>query len=891
MAGTKQEVSKAKDKSAKDNFRLPSTVIPSHYRLALEPDIKNKVFTGSAIIDIEILEPVQKIILNALEIKIVEAHVIDAAGTKLVGTTTYDTDKEFAIISFAGTLGTGKAQLFTRFTGILNDKLKGFYSSPWADEAGQVHDMVTTQFESTYARHAFPCFDEPGFKATYDVELIVPKHLVAISNGRILSENSEPSSADKKIVRFRKTMIMSTYLLAFIVGELEPTEAIFVNGNELRAWTVPGKRHLTDFSLRVGAFAINYFEKYFRVKYPDADKCDLIAIPNFASGAMENKDCITFRETALLVDEATATQSELERVAEVVMHELAHMWFGDLVTMRWWNGIWLNEAFATFMAAKCMDAFRKEWRIWDQFGIDRAAAARVDSLNSTHPIECPVNRPEEAQELFDVISYEKGCAVLYQIEQFIGEEIFRNGITAYLNAHSFANTETYDLWDSLEAACKESGVNIPVREIMDKWVFTAGHPLLAVSETDGNGFIEITQQQFKFLPSSSPQLYPVPVTMKVKKAGGEIETEKFVLADKSHKVFLGENFQWVVLNAGGSGFYRVRYSPKLAAKLTDKVQENLSVIERFNLVSDSWASVRAGFMPVSDYLELIKQFTQEEDVNVWSIIISSVQAIYYLLSGEARDAFRQFIRELLGPISAKLGWKAQDGEATQIRQLRSTLFTTLGTIGGEISIQSKAGELFADWKKDKTAVENNLAASLVAVLAYNGDSTRYEEFLQMSKDAKTPQEVIRFLYSLAAFRDLSLLKKTIASCLSDQVKTQDAPYLFASLAMNEIGTEEAWRFLKQNWDKMHEAYPDNGMTRMCSAMIPSLDKHGLESEAKEFFATHKIKGGDMAVAQALEQLHVNVLMREREVGGSNRLSTYVLTHYAPAKVKLSSKTF
>lgn len=412
-----------------------------------------------------------------------------------------------------------------------------------------------------------------------------------------------------------------------------------------------------------------------------------------------------------------------------------------------------------------------------------------------------------------------------------------------------------------------------------------GHPLLGVRETNQDGFIEIEQQQFKFLPTSSTQLYPVPVTMKVKKADGKVETEKFVLADKSHKVFLGEGFQWVALNAGGSGFYRVRYSPKLAVKLTGKVHENLSVIERFNLVSDSWASVRAGFMPVSDYLDMIKQFSQEDDVNVWSIIISSVQAIYYLLSGEARESFRQFIKELLGPISTKLGWTPKEGEATQLRQLRSTLFTTLGTIGAETSIQTKANELFAQWKKDKTAVENNLAASLVSILAYNGDSKRYEEFSQMSKDAKTPQELIRFLYALAAFRDLNLLKKTMTSCLSDQVKTQDAPYLFASLAMNEISTDEAWRFLQKNWDKMHEDYPDNGMTRMCSAMIPSLDKHGLEDEAKKFFATHKIKGGDMAVAQALEQLHVNVLMREREVGGSNRLSAYVLSHYAPAKVK------
>lgn len=683
---------------------------------------------------------------------------------------------------------------------------------------------------------------------------------------------------------------------------------------------MPGKTHLTDFALKVAAFTINYFEEYFRVKYPDADKCDLIALPDFASGAMENKDCITFRETALLVDESIASHAELERVAEVVMHELAHMWFGDLVTMRWWNGLWLNEAFATFMEVKCLDAFRKDWRVWDTFGISRAAAARTDSLKSTHPIESPVNSPEEAQELFDVISYQKGCSVLYQIEQFIGEETFRNGITHYLNKYAFGNTETYDLWDSLEQACREAGSDIPVRKIMDDWVFTAGHPLLSVSLASssrathgvapthdpdltgsgsskttpastslpgsaggspastgsGSSSIKITQQQFKFLPeTATKQPYLVPVIMSVKTAGGKLETQKFVLSEAEKTISIGPDFEWVVLNAGGSGFYRVRYEPVLAQKLIAHVQKNLSVLERFNLVNDTWASVRAGFTSASDYLELIKMFSQEDDINVWSIISSSVHALYLLLLDKERGAFQKFIKALFGPQSKKLGWEPAVGESVQTKQLRGLLLGVLGTIGGDADIAEKAVTYFNKWKTNKTSIDANILSALVNILAYHGGKDRYEEFRKISHEAKTPQELIRFLYALAAFKDLSLLKQTLASCLSEQVKTQDAPHLLAAVAQNEIGTEAAWQFLKENWQRMLAAYPENGVTRMCGAILPALDKPGFEAEAQEFFAKHKVPAGDMAVAQGLELLHVNVLMRTRE---TKPLSAYVLAN-------------
>jgi len=878
-------MSSAKDTASAasaNDFRLRRDVTPVSYRIHLEPDLVKKTFQGEVSIDVKVHEPVSRVTLNAQELQIAEAYATSGTGTKLCATVTLDSEREFADLTFDGLLGTGTWQLFLRFSGIHNDKLKGFYSSTWKDDQGKSHALVSSQFESTDARRAFPCFDEPEFKATFDVSLSIPKDLVAISNGRMISDSITPGST-RKLVRFCRTMPMSTYLVAFIVGEFEQSETVFVNGIELRAWAVPGKRHLTSFALRAGAFAINYFEKYFRVKYPDADKCDLIAIPDFASGAMENKDCITFRETALLLDEPTATHAEKQRVAEVVMHELAHMWFGDLVTMRWWNGLWLNEAFATFMATKCLDAFRKDWRVWDGFGISRAAAARVDALNSTHPIECPVHKPEEAQELFDVISYQKGCSVLYQIEQFIGEEIFRNGITHYLNAHAFKSTETHDLWDSLELACKEAGSKIPVREIMDKWVFVAGHPLLSVEQDADEGFINVKQQQFKFLPKKEEkQLYPVPVRMKVKDATNETEQQNFLLQEEAMRIFVGERVQWVVLNAGGSGFYRVKYDNKLAQKLTTEVQKNLSVIERFNLVNDSWASVRSGLLSVTDYLEMIKLFTSEDDINVWSIITGSIHALHSLVQNEARTGFQAMIRDICTPMAIRLGWDPAANEAVQTRQLRGSLQGVLGTIGSDLQVLKAAEKHYGSWLHDKSSIDSNLLPAIVSILAYNGDKVRYEEFKNMSSQAKTPQEQLRFLYALAAFRHLDLLKRTFNSCLDGQVKTQDAPYLFATAAGNEIATEAAWAFTKENFEKMVLAYPENGVVRMWSSIIPALDTPDLEKDANNFFSKHKVKSGEMAVAQALEQLRINVSLRERE---SAPLAKYALSNSPRTAVK------
>ncbi len=861
------------------DYRLPHTVIPSRYDLTLRPDLNDFTFTGEETIDVDVREAVSEIKLNSKKLEIQSAYVVRHDGTRLNGTVEFDETNEIATIKFNGTLGKGAWKLYAQFTGVLSEKLKGFYRSFWTDEKGGKHAIACTQFEATDARAAFPCFDEPEFKATFKVALEVDENLAAISNGRVIKEEvlddgiryvsvraTDAKPVNKKRVEFAETMKMSTYLVAFIVGEFRSSRPVNVNGKEVRIWCVPGKESLMEFALKAASFGLDWYEKYFDIPYPGGDKIDHIAIPDFASGAMENLGCITYRETALLVDEKTAPHSALKRVAEVVLHELAHMWFGDLVTMGWWNGLWLNESFATFMENLCLHHWKPDWHVWEEFSLGRAAAARLDALKSTHPIECPIHHPDEIDELFDLISYEKGCSVLYQIHQFIGKEAFQKGIRAYLKKHAYGNTETHDLWDAMETACREMGSKVPVRTIMDAWVFTSGHPVVEVKEGHAEGFVVLSQKPFKFLAQEAAEAgttWPIPVTMRVAKKDGGSEEKKFVLVGREESVFVGEDYDHVVVNAGGSGFYRVVYSHGLNERLVGDVARCLSVVERFNLVNDSWATVRARITPVTEYLEVVKLFGGEVDPNVWSIVCGSLNTLHKLVSGSHRDALQQVVRDLIGPAVTKLGWDAKKDDSVQTRELRGTLIGTLGTIGNDSATQAKAVTYFDNWKKDKSTVDANVVPALVGILAHNGDEKRYDEFVQLSKDATTPQDTLRFINALARFRDAKLLEKTIAKCLSDEVRTQDAPYLFANLLSNEDAGPHAWKFLKEKFDDMVLAYPENGVVRMCGA-AEHLDSDELADEVRTFFASRKVKSGEMAVAQMLEQLAINQKLRQEQ---------------------------
>lgn len=855
--------------------RLPQSVVPSRYAIRIEPDLGSGSFTGSETIEVIVHEPVSEILLNAADLRILEVGVTNGRGAILKGTATLEAGAERARLAFPERLDPGPRTLTLTFAGVLNDKLRGFYRStvklsppPLPAEGGgppQESLLAVTQFEATDARRAFPCWDEPAFKAVFQVTLVIADDLTAVSNTRVLGEERIPGSG-KKTVRFAPTIRMSTYLVAWIVGRLEATEAARVDGTAIRIWGVPGKAHLAGFAREMAAFSLRFFRDYYGMPYP-GDKLDLVAIPDFAFGAMENLGAITFRETALLVDERTATHAELARVADVVAHEIAHMWFGDLVTMAWWNGLWLNEAFATFMEMLAVDAWKPAWKRWVTFGVSRAAALTVDGLRSSRPIEFPVVAPRDADAMFDVLTYEKGGAVLRMVEQYLGDAVFREGVRRYLARHQYGNAETTDLWRALGEASRES---IPA--IMDGWIFRPGYPLVSVRAEDSGRTICFAQQRFTYLGdgADAQETWQVPLTFRVR-VHGEVQHRRLLLSSREERVRLPAPPDWIVGNEGGHGFYRVRYAPDLLHRLAEAPFDILAPVERFNLINDAWAATLAGLFGIGEYLDLTARFRDEGDRNVWAALLASFAYLDRIIEPGDRSRLEAVVRDRLGGAAARLGFAPGPGESELTRQLRGELLRAAGTLGNDPTVQATARDAYARSRRDPSSADPDVLAASIGILAHAGGEAEYAEFLGKFKAAETPQEEQRYLYSLAGFREAALLRRALRLAVSGEVRTQDAPYLVRSLLMNVHGRELAWQFVKEQWDTMERQYPPGGLRRMCEG-ITALATRALEEDVRHFFASRNVTLGGKALEQYLEQLRIAVAFRERE---AESLATYL----------------
>ena len=843
-----------------ESFRLPRTIEPEIYHIEIEPDVASATFSGTVRIDANILETVGQIVLNAAELAISDVEVLTADGVTVMCSVSFDDELEQVTFQPADLLPPGPSTISCRFSGTLNDKLRGFYRSTYTGPDGETQTMATTQFESVDARRSFPCFDEPDRKAVFEITLIVEPDVDAISNSPVVAIDQVDH---KQRIRFAPTMKMSTYLVAFVVGKLEMTEVVDVDGVPLRVVCTPGKLPLAEFALEVGAFALRFFTEYFNIPYP-GDKVDLVAIPDFAAGAMENLGCITFRDTALLVNKNEAARAELERVADVIAHELAHMWFGDLVTMGWWEGIWLNEAFATFMETLCVDAFRPSWDRWIGYAPSREAALAVDALHLTRPIEYPVGPPKEAEGMFDVLTYEKGCGVLRMLEQHIGPDVFRDGVRTYLKAHAYANTVTSDLWDALEDA---SGA--PVRDVMDTFILQGGHPLVSL-----HGFM-LSQQPFVLGPvpagatSSIGKEWRVPLAVRALPAGGGPGAPvRHLVLDAEPEPIAEAEQGLAVVNAGGWGMFRVGYEAAHRTALAGHLSE-LTPLERANLLADSWATTLAGLSTLHEFLELAARLDEEPDPAAWSPVASALVLTNRITPAGDEEALHRAVTALFGATHRRLGFDATPGESDRTPTLRALAITLMGTVGADPEVRAEAVRRFdaspiggGSGNPIPPDIESATLA-VVSQLLRNGD---YDALLERYRSASTPQEEMRSLGALAGFPDVDLCLRTFDLAMTE-VRSQNGFAVIGALLANPVGNQAVWTRVTEQWNSVLDRFPKNAPPRIIES-IPALCSDARFAEgAIAFLDDHPLSSGPRRVAQSIERLGVNVAYGSRERAG------------------------
>ena len=833
-------------------FRLPRSVVPAHYDLVLEPDLGTFTFDGQVSIRIEITESLDQIVLNAAEIEIKTMTLHGDDGETAVTGVTYDDVYARATLTLEHAVDPGSYTLGITYSGIINDQLRGFYRSIYRDEDGSEHVIATSQCQATDARRVLPCWDEPDLKATFKTAIVVAEGLEAYANGAEVSR----TTLDDGRVRFdfTETMKMSTYLLAFIVGPFEATSPVSSRGTAIRVIVPRGNLHLTDLALENAVFCFEYLSDYYGIPYPE-QKLDHIAIPDFAAGAMENVGLITYRDAYIVLDEAKASQSELQACLDVIGHEIAHQWFGNLVTMRWWEGAWLNEAFASFMELKATDARKPDWKRWLAFAnLEVPWAMGTDQLATTRPIEFEVNSPAEVEEMFDSITYGKGSAVLRMIEQFIGEEEFRTGVGNYLRKHEYANTVTSDLWEGLDGAS-----DWPVGEIMDTWVNQKGFPQIDV-RVISNG-IHLSQRRFLAIPDETDAtIWDVPIQLRGSAGGETFDTRVLLDADET-VVRIDGPFDFVVANAGGHGFYRTRYSEELFSDLLDHL-DSLGDIERYSLVSDTWAMVRSAQVPASAFLDLVGKFVDETEHAIWSVIMGGLRALeHHALDEETRPAFESFVRDLVAPALGRLAWEGSGDESDLTRKLRGDLIAGLGILGNDPATVEKARQIAGD-VLEGSQFDPEVCTAALSVYSHHGGADEYEALWAAYHQTNAPTEKVRYLRSVAGVEVEELALTTMEKIVNGEIRTQDGFWVFARLLSGDAGPA-VWQNARTRWDDVLAVMP--GMTkRRVVEGLPALSQPELAADVKSFFAEHPIPEAARFLTQNLELLDTNVLLRERE---------------------------
>ena len=833
------------------NFRLSKAIRPIRYELRFDLDLDRWTSAGHARISLTIDAPVREITIHAVDLDIKTAATLGGPAMREV---TYERESQTATLRFENEIGKGDRVLEITWNGEIREALRGLYRSTRPGER-----YAATQFEAADARRAYPCFDEPEFKARFALELIHPAGLAAIANMPI--EKTEAIADGRVRTRFVETPKISPYLLAFTVGPYESTEeARTPSGVPTRVWLPPGLAEQGIYARDAHVRSLSYLEKYTDIPYPYI-KVDAIGIPDFEAGAMENPGAITYRTRLLAADKSNASIGTFKGIFSTAAHELTHMWWGDLVTMKWWTDLWLNESFASFVGEKATAALNPEWGFWRDFVAQNAGAFNLDALASTHPISVEAKSAEEASERFDAITYTKGAAVLRMIEGYLGEDVFREGVRSYLRRYAEANASADDFWRELDAASGQD-----VTKIANAWIKEPGHPLVESEARESDGGLEITLTQSRYFSDADAkptgQLWPVPLVIRYGARDGT--KEKRMLLTTQRATLRLEGARWFYPNAGGRGFYRFKLTGISAGRLDEGIAR-LSAEERLNLIDNLWALTRHGKATLGQFIRRLETLRGEEDRAVIQAISEALNWIANYAVREATDsAFQRFVEDLYRPMFGPLGFETRTDDDPDTREKRSRVIVMLGMYGGAADVREEAGRRVRAHLDGKMRLDPDVAGALINVAAADGDEVLYERYIVRMKRAAAddPQEETRFRQALVSFQRPELVRRTTEAIFSDLIRPMERGLLVIPLLQQRRARPVAWPIIRDRWDEQVATAEPLLKQRFVNA-VSQLAQPGLAEEAARFLEAKRAPEVNEVVTQSVERLRVNTAAARR----------------------------
>ncbi|XP_058472021.1 glutamyl aminopeptidase [Solea solea] len=856
------------------NFRLPSYVKPIHYDLNLEPDFGDDTYTGTVDIHVEVSKPTRHLWLH-----IRETFVSAVPRLKLLNSQGGQKElqvkhcfeykpQEYVVVEAAEMLPvTAPGEVYVLsldFQGWLNGSVVGFYRVIYTEE-GRTKKIAATDHEPTDARKSFPCFDEPNKKATYNISIIHDSDYNALSN-MPLQGSPQQLLSNKLKTSFEKSVPMSTYLVCFAVHQFGFVERTSARGIPLRIYAQPTQLKTAEYAANTTKIIFDYFEEYFKMDY-SISKLDKIAIPDFGTGAMENWGLITYRETNLLYDEKQSSSYNKQRVASVIAHELVHQWFGNIVTMDWWDDLWLNEGFASFFEYIGVEEAEPSWGMRDIMIISDVLPVMVDdALLSSHPIIVDVSTPAEITSVFDAISYSKGASILRMLEDWMGKDMFRDGCRKYLKDYYFMNAKTANFWASL---ANVSG--LPVAEVMDTWTKQMGYPVLdvSVSETDA----KLTQSRFLLDPKANASMPPSPLeykwTIPVKWQSVTSNKAMLTMFDKSSNEHVISNYTPTVdgllkVNNDHIGFYRVNHDVHMWNTISEQLKRNHKVFDaadRTSYIDDVFALSRADIIDYGNAFNLTMYLTNETDYIVWDRVASSIAYVRDMLSGDLYKMFQKLFLGHVNAIATQYGW---DDTGTQTeRLLRETVLSIACQMGDEKAL-AEASRIFDSWIDGSLSdVAVNLRLLVYRYGMKNSNSeAKWKIMFQKYIDSTLAQEKDKLLYGLASVGDVDLLFKLLEATKNESVvRSQDVFTVVRYVSYNPLGQSMAWDWTTLNWDYLVSRYTinDRNLGRLLNQITTTYNTEVQLWKMEHFFSlTPDAGAGKMPRQQALETVRNNI---------------------------------